>query len=106
MDSELLTVIITLALAALAAAAAYAVQYLARRPDLGEVSEAAGLLVEAAEQMLADREGREKLAWVYGELQRRFRHIDASLLRAVIEASVYRLNRDQDAAPHSAEREA
>ena len=98
MDSELLTVFVTLAIAALAIAAAYAVQYAARRPELGEVSEAASLLVQAAEQMLADRDGREKLAWVYGELGRRFKHIDGALLRALIEASVYRMNGDKAAA--------
>ncbi|MCB0063474.1 MAG: hypothetical protein KDE19_15235 [Caldilineaceae bacterium] len=48
-------------------------------------------LVEAAEQLYADKPGEEKLQYVLDRLQKRFPFVDAATLRPIVEAAVRRV---------------
>lgn len=55
-----------------------------------DLHEAALLFVQAAEQMFPGQTGGAKLTWVIAQLQTLgFAHLDATFLRAAIEAAVF-----------------
>lgn len=95
MSADTLTVVVTLALAVGIVAAYLVARRIARRPDLGEAAELAAVFVQAAEQTLASAPGSEKLTWVMGELGKRTKHLDGTMLRALVEAAVFRLKQEQ-----------
>ena len=55
-------------------------------------------LVEAAEQLLADASGEERLTYVLERAQKYLPDLDPDLIRTLIEAAVYRLNQTQASA--------
>lgn len=50
-----------------------------------------GIFVNAAEQMLADSTGPERLDWVMAQIKARFPKLDTDVIRAMVEASVKNL---------------
>lgn len=95
MSNELISVLVTLGIAFAAVTVYAALRAAARRPDLGEASDLAAVFVKAAEQTLTDAAGSAKLEWVMAELAQRVKHVDTTLLRALVEAAVFRLKQEQ-----------
>lgn len=49
------------------------------------------IFVNAAEQMLADETGPERLDWVMAQIKARFPKLDTDVIRAMVEANVKNL---------------
>lgn len=68
-----------------------------RPASIAELRSTVAILVQAAEQMMPGEDGAEKLDWVLDRANALgiTKHVDATLLRAMIESAVYWLSKGQ-----------
>jgi len=90
-------VIVSLAIGAILVAAVAALWALAlfvrQKAQADERWQVVGYFVAAAEQMMRDADGEEKLDWVLEQLQQRYPKLDRTLIRAMVEAAVRQLDK-------------
>jgi steroid 5-alpha reductase family enzyme len=90
-------VIVSLAIGAILVAAVAALWALAlfvrQKAQVDERWQVVNFFVAAAEQMMRDADGEEKLEWVLEQLQQRYPKLDRTLIRAMVEAAVRQLDR-------------
>jgi hypothetical protein len=90
-------VIVSLAIGAILVAAVAALWVLAlfvrQKAQADERWQVINFFVAAAEQMMRDADGEEKLDWVLEQLQQRYPKLDRALIRAMVEAAVRQLDK-------------
>jgi steroid 5-alpha reductase family enzyme len=90
-------VIVSLACGAILVAAVAALWALAlfvrQKAQVDERWQVVNFFVAAAEQMMRDANGEEKLDWVLEQLQQRYPTLDRTLIRAMVEAAVRQLDK-------------
>jgi steroid 5-alpha reductase family enzyme len=90
-------VIVSLACGAILVAAVAALWALAlfvrQKAQVDERWQIVNFFVAAAEQMMRDANGEEKLEWVLEQLQQRYPNLDLTLIRAMVEAAVRQLDK-------------
>jgi steroid 5-alpha reductase family enzyme len=90
-------VIVSLAIGAILVAAVAALWALAlfvrQKAQVDERWQVVNFFVAAAEQMMRDANGEEKLEWVLEQLQQRYPKLDRTLIRAMVEAAVRQLDK-------------
>jgi steroid 5-alpha reductase family enzyme len=90
-------VIVSLACGAILVAAVAALWALAlfvrQKAQVDERWQIVNFFVAAAEQMMRDANGEEKLDWVLEQLQQRYPNLDLTLIRAMVEAAVRQLDK-------------
>ena len=88
-------VLLSLIAAAVLIAAWIGVRFFVTNKSLTGMREWVVVFVEAAEQALYDASGGDKLRWVLDKLKQRFPNLDDGLLRALVEAAVYRMKQER-----------
>jgi hypothetical protein len=85
---DILWAILSIAVGAIAIAAWQFIATLRRDAGENEQLRWANILVNAAEQMLGDKQGAERLDWVMAQLKARFPKLDTETIRTMVEANV------------------
>ena len=96
LPSDFWSVLASLAVGAVLVAIWVAVLTFKRTASQNEAWTTVNIIVQAAEQMLTERAGREKLEWALTQLAERFPKLDRKLMRAMVEAAVLRMNGGAD----------
>jgi hypothetical protein len=88
---EIIWAILSIAVGAIAIAAWQFVVTLKKGANENEQWKWVSIFVNAAEQMMADGTGPERLDWVMAQIKARFPKLDTDTIRAMIEANVKNL---------------
>ncbi len=88
---EIIWAILSIAVGAIAIAAWQFVATMRSTAKENDQWKWVSIFVNAAEQMLADGTGPERLDWVMAQIKARFPKLDTNVIRALVEANVKNL---------------